>query len=367
MASRRDTDAVLKTVARLVRNYPRAALGLGLVAVLVVAVVYFVRNHRPSAPPGSYLLCAWNVENFYDDRDDANIRDDLEDWFGSDSAAFAEKVEHLAAALLLMNDGAGPDIACLVEVENERCLEALRDALNAKLVAAGRGDRAYTHILFEQDNTGRHFAPGILTRLTVIADRTRKLGGRSNGRILEGHLTANGHELTVIAAHWTSRVTDGEGDGTRRMSYAKDCYGRARAILTENPDADVVVCGDFNDTFDEPSLRTGLHAVADAAAVKASADDPRLLALFAGWAGDPPGTIYGKSKWSVFDHVCVTRGLLDDRGWTCDATTAGVFAPKELRRTSKRGEPFPFGRQTTKGDRGFSDHFPVTVRLVAHE
>src|SRR5207249_114997 len=107
---------------------------------------------------------------------------------------------------------------------------------------------------------GRHFAPGILTRLDVAADRTRKLGTRANGRILEGHIYRNGFELIVIAAHWTSRVSDGPDDGHRRMSYAKDCYGRVRAIITENPNADVVVCGDFNDEFADDSIRVGLHA-----------------------------------------------------------------------------------------------------------
>src|SRR5206468_4288317 len=155
----------------------------------------------------------WNVENFYDDRDDPDNRDDLENWFGGDPTAFRHKVDRLSEALLKMNGGAGPDIACLVEVESERCMEALKDALNAKLDAAGLGDKKYVHVLFKQDNTGRRFAPGMLTRLPVVGDRTRKLGARNNGRILEGHITANGHELIVIAAHWTSRVTDGEGSG----------------------------------------------------------------------------------------------------------------------------------------------------------
>ena len=62
----------------------------------------------------------------------------MEDWFGTDPAAFRTKVDHLAEGLLKMNNGAGPDVACLCEVESERCMTALRDALNAKLEAAGK-------------------------------------------------------------------------------------------------------------------------------------------------------------------------------------------------------------------------------------
>ena len=82
----------------------------------------------------------------------------------------------------------------------------------------------------------------------------------------------------------------------------------------------------------------------------------------ANWNGDPPGTIHGKGRWSVFDHICVTRGMLDDKGWSCDPKTAQVFAPRGFRR-GKHGEPFAFGKRSHDGPRGYSDHFPVTVQL----
>ena len=205
-----------------------------------------------------------------------------------------------------------------------------------------------------------------LVHSEVAADRTRKLGTRANGRILEGHVYQNGFELVVIAAHWTSRVSDGADDGRRRMSYAKDCYGRVRAILTENPDADVVVCGDFNDEFTDESVRIGLHATDDVESARRASAEPQLLDLFARWErnNDPRGTIRHRGKWSVFDHLCVTRGLLDDAGWRCEKDTAEIFAPQLLRgRHGRDFEPFKFGNRSYGGPRGYSDHFPVTVQL----
>jgi endonuclease/exonuclease/phosphatase family metal-dependent hydrolase len=355
----------------LALRHPLAALVvIGLVVVIVVAYVVWSNLPKQQTPPpvvgngqpGTYLFCAWNVENFYDDQDDAKIHDDMEDWFGNDPAAFREKVDHLAEGLLKMNNGAGPDIACLCEVESERCMTALEEALNAKLDAAGLGDRKYTATLFKGDNMGRHFAPGIITRVGVTADRTRKLGKKHNGRIIEGHLHQNGHELIVIVAHWTSRVTDKEGEGNRRADYAQDIYGRVRAILHQAPDADVIVCGDFNDEFKDPSIQNDLHAVDRADLVRNSLDEPRLLDLMANWSGDPPGTIYGKGHWSVFDHICATRGMLDEQGWSCDPKNARVFAAREMRH-GNRGAPFSFGKRVHDGPRGYSDHFPVTVQL----
>lgn len=89
-----------------------------------------------------------------------------------------------------------------------------------------------------------------------------------------------------------------------------------------------------------------------------------LSARFDG-TGAIKGTIYGKGHWSTFDHICVSRGMLDGRGWVCDPKTTAIFAPKELRKTGKnsRGEPFPFGNPKTEGERGFSDHFAVNVQI----
>jgi len=95
------------------------------------------------------------VENLFDDEHDPAARDADEKWFADDPAAFRAKVDHLADGLLKMNGGVGPDIACLVEVESDRAATALKDAVNAKLQAAGRGDRSYQSVLFKVDHTGR--------------------------------------------------------------------------------------------------------------------------------------------------------------------------------------------------------------------
>jgi endonuclease/exonuclease/phosphatase family metal-dependent hydrolase len=349
---------------------------LSVVGVLVLGYfvwTYWPKGETPPPPivgdgrPATFLFCSWNVENLFDDADDARNRDDMEDWFGTDPAAFQSKLDRLAEGLLKMNGGVGPDVACLVEVESERAATALMDKVNSRLEATGYGDRKYTHVLFKESVTDRRTAPAILTRLGVNADRTGKIGNPSrNGRILEGHLHYNGHKLVVIAAHWTSRLTDGKEDAHRRLSYANDCYTRVRAILHENPDADVIVCGDFNDQYRDQSMRVGLKATNDPYVVGYSLEEPRVLALFANWARDrePTGTVFNRDHggWAVFDHICVTRGLLNPGGWSCDPASAMVFAPDEFRFQSRDREPFRYGGPSTK-ERGFSDHFPVTTQL----
>ena len=378
MPSPRDPFSRLlpELVKILLRLPPRVLIALLAIALIGVVVAFFLCNRpatqQQAGPPGTYLFCSWNVENFFDDNDDPKIGDKSEDWFGQNPEMFRLKVQHLAEALLMMNDGRGPDIMALYEVESERSMNALKDALNERLVADGKAESKYETVLFLGDHFGRHFGPGILTRLPVQKDRTHKYGEPKNGRNLEGHLFVNGHELTVLAAHWTSRVErrgkGGSGEdhanAARRMSYAKDQYGRFRAILTANPDADVLLCGDFNDEFSDASMQEGLHAAATDGEMRSADGEVRPLALFAHLSAnsEAKGTIYYRRTWSTFDHICVSRGLLDDRGWTCDPNTAAIFAPSKLRHGSS-GEPFRFG-DAKAADRGYSDHFPVAVRLA---
>ena len=322
---------------------------------------------RPTAEAGTYLFVSWNGENFFDDVPDPKNDDKEATYYAEHPEMFQKKAGQLAEALLKMADGYGPDIMALVEVESERCLTVLRDKLNERLEAAGRGSWKYTEVAFRDDNTGRRFAPGFISRVPIVADRTKKFGPRAIQRTLEVHFDVAGHELIAIASHWTSRLK--EGNDRNRYRYAEAIYGETRAILTSNPDADVLVCGDFNDEFRDASMQDGLQVTADAK-ICIEAQTPRLLSLMAKFdgTGDPKGSIYGAGHWSVFDHICVSRGLLDGRGWTADISTTRIFGERFLTREVKgrdgvRHEPVKFRDDRLKGEYGYSDHFPVMVKL----
>src|SRR5256885_13200425 len=118
--------------------------------------------------------------------------------------------------------GRGPDIMAMVEVEDIRAAQALQGALNSRLDPSLH----YRNLLMKEMSSGRHIAPAILTRLPVAGDRTRVIGNRL--RILEGHVVVNGHDLTVIVGHWTSRLPSKTGNGSdRRMEEAEKMYGAA--------------------------------------------------------------------------------------------------------------------------------------------
>lgn len=314
---------------------------------------------QPLPPEGrEVFFCFWNVENLFDDRDDGRTRPgdkEHDSWQANSPEMLRLKLEKLTGALLKMNDGKGPDILAICEVESIRAAELLKEALNAKLT---NPELKYQHVLMKEINGGRHIAPAIITRLPVKADRTRTHGNRL--RILEGHLHTGGKELIIIAAHWSSRIRDDSDAG--RASYADKIYGAANAAFISNPQADILICGDFNDNPDDDSVVKNLYAIGDRdRVVRESANGLWLLNLMADKSPAKFGTHY-YSGWHIFDQIVVSPGLLDNKGWSCEVDS--VAAVRTLTKPGDRiGRPWRFGGEKEKGDRGYSDHFPVTVKL----
>src|SRR5262245_20546803 len=257
-------------VRRLLSHKYGPAILVSLVLVLLVVwVIVGIADKRsapggPGAPPQSipqegYEFCFWNVENLFDDRDDNRRQEDerYDTQFSQNPSLLDEKLGNLSKVLLAMNDGKGPDILALAEIESERAADLLRERLNRDL-----GNRAdpYTNLRAKEQAIGRHIATAIITRLPVDRGRTQKLDG--NRRIMEGHVVVNGHQLVSIASHWTSRLKQRDGDNGEdgREKYANRIYGRFREMYHANPYVDLLVCGDFNDDPDNMSVTEHLHA-----------------------------------------------------------------------------------------------------------
>jgi endonuclease/exonuclease/phosphatase family metal-dependent hydrolase len=338
-----------------------------LIPVIVILIVaggiylydqYQKQHPAPSGPaagPGEYVFCTWNVENLFDDRNDKRNRTDEEydNWFADNAADRELKYKRLAEALVRMNGGKGPDIFVAIEVESERAAELLREALNRALP---EGATPYlSEPLIQEVAAGRHIAPAILTRVPAIATRKKDFGPN---RILQAHFKANGHDLVVFATHWTSHRSD-EG-GAKRDKYADLVYGRANEIFHANPKADILVCGDFNDTPDDPAVREHLHT-ANLEDVRA-AKDLRFLNLMEGKDPAKFGTHY-YNKPLIYDQICVSPGLLDDEGWSCDVNSVETFTDGLIAPGGKLRKPWRFGNPKDTQARGFSDHFPVIVKL----
>ena len=272
-------------------------------------------------------------------------------------------MEALRDAALLHNDGRGPDVLAMVEVESRRSVEALRDALNAVLPP----DWRYTGIVQRDDRTGRRFAPAILTRLAVREDLTRGPPDFGNRRILEAHLESDGVPLVVLASHWKSRLGGKDETEARREDYADAVYGRYLGLRRGQPGLDVILAGDFNDGPGDSSLTEHLHAVADPGLVRPEDAEPSLLDLVADPSLAGEGTYFFSGPMGVpRPHPRPARAArrpgLDHQARR--RLKVGDF--RELRRGPK-GSPWKFGGPKSTSPRGYSDHFALSVRLVLVE
>jgi endonuclease/exonuclease/phosphatase family metal-dependent hydrolase len=346
----------------LVRRDPRWLIALLIIAGLLLLLerVERSRTARQPVPPAStegYLFCFWNVENLFDDEEDPRNQDPLDAWFAKDPGALRRKHELLADSLLSLNEGRGPDILALVEVENLRAVELLRDALNRRLPTEWQ----YTGLAHRDNISGRRIEPSILTRLPLDPGGSRTFpAGR---RLLGARITIDRHPLDILVGHWTSRLTD--RDGAKRLSYAREMYEAYQAIEQATPQSiDLMVCGDFNDEPDDESLRLGLRATGDETSVIESAgtEQPRLLNLLAGRDPEQYGTYRYRNRWQILDHLVVSPGLLDGQGWSVVPGTVRTVNDRSIR--DGRGGPLRFGNETNPNPRGPSDHFAVCVRLL---
>jgi endonuclease/exonuclease/phosphatase family metal-dependent hydrolase len=343
---------------------PGRMLGSVFLLVAVSAVLYFrlkdqLTSGDPAPPmqPGEYLFCFWNVENLFDDRDDNrnSVDEEYDNWLARNPKDLQLKLDHLSDALLRMNNGQGPDMLAICEVESVRAAELLRDALNKKLP---QGAVPYGDVRMKEVGVGRHIAPAVISRLATDASAT-KLHGKGQ-RILETRITVGERSLTIIASHWTSQLSDKTGDSRDR--YADLVYEEFRKSFRADPNVDFLICGDFNTDPANESVTQNLHAIASRGSV-AGSKEPFLLNVFAGKDSQQFGTHTYNKKPLIYDHICISPGLLDEQGWSCDPDSARTFTDGLMRPSATYRQPWRFGNEKDSGGRGYSDHFPVTVKL----
>jgi hypothetical protein len=110
-----------------------------------------------------------NLENFFDDKDDPDIKEDV-----LTPEAFARRLRKVSMAIrdYLQN----PDVIGVVEVENLATLKRLAERINSDAVAAGKPDPKYVAYL-EDGNDGRGIDNGFLVKTSrVKAIEIRQFG-----------------------------------------------------------------------------------------------------------------------------------------------------------------------------------------------
>ena len=321
---------------------------------IYTAISLVVSCCSSSGVAGEFHVAFWNVENLFNLEDDPAVELDEEFTPQSPKRWTAERLErklnNLASILRKMNQGRGPDVLGLSEVENRKVLQMLVD----KLAPLGRNyaivhqdspsDRGidcalvYDANVFGLSDSQFHF---------VDAEKTRD--------IVEAKLRHNRADLFVFVNHWPSR----NNDQWQRVKAAGVLRARLDEIFAADPNTDVLVIGDFNDEPDDVSLRVHLRAAGTPDNLPAGS----LYNTTAPLAAQGKGTIVWDNAWQLLDQIIVSPGLLDDDGFRLkpDSSQPLEFPqlfyrprdPRAIRRPSRSYSRDQFHEE------GYSDHLPV--------
>jgi len=260
----------------------------------------------------------------------------------------ARKMSVVAAAILQVNDGRGPDILALQEVENLRVLEQLRTGY---LSEAGFGPAI---LVDGDDNRGIDVA--FLTRLRISGkpkllripfDNAEPARVADTRGILEAtFILPDGSLLTGYAVHFPAPFHP-----TEMRVVAYEFLAKLQASLPA--DRPAFAAGDFNTTSEEDAQQSMLDRFARPHWMVVHEQDCRDA------AGKCRGTsYYGRDDtWSYLDMILwapsedrgarATWGLRENSVRVANATAAQVRAD---------GTPFRF--ELPDGS-GVSDHWPL--------
>jgi endonuclease/exonuclease/phosphatase family metal-dependent hydrolase len=196
-----------------------------------------------TAGADTFRVATYNVENYLDQPTESRR-------FVKSARAKAKVCESIRAL--------NPDVLALEEMGSTNALLELRDSLKAR----GLNFPYWEHVTGWDTNI--HVA--ILSKLPIVASHPHTnenflLDGRrfavSRG-IAEVNLqAATNFTFTLIATHLKSRRPVPEADEAQlRLEEAKIVRGMVEAHLSADPDARLIVLGDFNDVKDSESTKT---------------------------------------------------------------------------------------------------------------
>lgn len=313
-----------------------------------------------------YCCAFWNLENLFDEEDSPRRTEKLQRTIGRElqgwnRSVLDRKVSQLGSIIRKMNDGKGPDLLGVCEVENRFALDLLVGALeplsrNYAVAHADTEDRRGIDVAFIYD-AALFSAAEQFSHYIVKRSATRDLF-QVNFR------TAGGRLLIVIGNHWPARSGGVYASEPYRIMAGETlAYFHQRIEDIQGRDTAVLAMGDFNDEPHDRSLVD--YALTDRIRKKVTLSrTPHFLNLMWPISGRGLGTHYYGNAPSVLDQFLASRGLLTGRsGFQILPDSVQVLRFPEMVATGAYPVPVRFGRGKALNPNGFSDHFPIAVQL----
>ncbi len=335
-----------------------------LIALLLSGIVPQPHAQQEKQP---VTVAFYNVENLFHPSKDS-LKSDGD--FTPDGAyrwsfyRYYKKVSNIAKALIALGQGSPPAIVGLAEIENEAVLKDL--CCRSPLKRLG-----YRYIHYESpDSRGVDVALLYRDTCVTILDH-RKIpvffpfdtSSRNRDLLYVRAQFDTLDSLHVIVNHWTSRYGGHAATIPKRNCYADVARAFIDSVLAKEPDANILMMGDFNDYATDESMTIHLRAKKPDSR---NMTDTLFNLMYCFEDGRNIGSHKHEDFWRCLDQIVVSRALLDETtGLHVKEHIPHIFqASFLLVPDNKYGGTKTY--RTFLGPRyigGFSDHLPVYVIL----
>ena len=303
---------------------------------------------------GLFSIGFYNLENLFDTKDDPTTLDDdftPESYKKWTPKRFEDKVRKLGKAISTIGVdrmGHPPVILGVSEVENAMVLEALTTSKFLK-------DKGYAYVHFNSPDE-RAIDTALLYRSQYFKvlnaqPHALTLYNETNERdytrdILQVTGTLMGEQVHVLVNHWPSRRKGAAETAPARKLAAQKNNEVIQSILAEEPDARIIVMGDFNDDPFSESLQI--------------LKNDYLYNPMETLLSFDKGSLVHDNDWYLFDQLLLSPNFLKGHSNSFRFEDAHIFNPRNLQEFDEPYEGNPF--RTYVGKKylgGYSDHFPV--------
>jgi predicted extracellular nuclease len=331
---------------------------------LIVVLIYSGGQSQLHAQ-SQFKAAFWNVENLFDTTNAALVQDDDFSPTGKynwTEEKLVKKLKDLSRVVHDLDEGNDLAILGLAEIENKDILYRLNNHFikrGFKIVHKESPDERGIDCALLYDPSklmlkNRHFLPIFLA------------GDEKTRDIVEAEFSVVGGNddktLFVFINHWPSRWGGQKETDPLRRTTARTLRKRIDHILVKNPQADILIMGDFNDYPDDPSLYEVLRA---RSAGPQSYPGDLINTLWSLHKNPDAGTYMYRGKWTVLDQIIISEGMRDKKNFDWIFESSEAFKPNYLIEKEGKNKGWPF--RTYRGIKyqgGYSDHLPVFCNII---
>jgi predicted extracellular nuclease len=327
------------------------------VPLFLVLLLVDISGQNPQ--PDKLRIVFYNVENFFDIKDDSLTEDNsflpggVMRW---NYSRYSKKLNSLYKTIVAAGEWEVPAITAMCEIENRNVLRGLIYGTNLSKYRLGiiHEDSPDTRgidvcLIYNKD------AASVISFRYIVPEMNKDEVFRSRS-VLYAKFLISSDTLHLIVNHWPSR-RGGELAGEALRERISGLVRELCDSVLNSCNGKIAICGDFNSTPDDPEISS---------LVQGNGNNP-LFNLAADQSSKDSGSYRYRGVWEMIDQFIVSGSLLNsDTGlFTTEKGFSVLSLPFLLEKDPVYPGFSPFS--TYRGYRyhgGFSDHLPVMLELM---